>query len=378
MKLPLNDIANLTNDQSATATINTNFDAIETAFDNTLSRDGTAPNQMGASLDMNSFKILNLPNPTGPLDPVRLTDIAAISGGTLSPLPAGGVTGSFLRKNSGADYDFNWSTSLTVATGKTLTANNSLTLAGTDGTTMTFPGSSDTVVTLAATQTLSNKTLASPSITGSATVTSSSSNALAVGPNGTTNPVLQVVGSTASQATGIQVVGNAAGGGGGIVAISSATNEPLILNAKGTSPVSIAGISSGGVLLCGGGGATTAAGAILSSSASGGVGYSTGAGGAVTQITGRTTGVTLNKTTGAITLFAAAPAVGTWVSCTVTNSTVAATDVVHVAVKSGTNTYIAHVTATAAGSFQLSFTSIVGTTSDSPVINFAVIKGVTS
>jgi hypothetical protein len=70
--------------------------------------------------------------------------------------------------------------------------------------------------------------------------------------------------------------------------------------------------------------------------------------------------------------------VGTWVSFTVTDSAVAATDVVHVAFKSGTNTYIGHVSAVAAGSFQISFTSIAGTASDSPVISFVVIKGVTS
>lgn len=112
------------------------------------------------------------------------------------------------------------------------------------------------------------------------------------------------------------------------------------------------------------------------SASTGNLGFATGAGGAVTQGTSRTTGVTLNKATGAITLFAAAPAVGTWVSATVTNSTVAATDTVIVSVKSGTNTYICHVTSVAAGSFQISFTSIVGTSSDSPVINFAVIKAV--
>jgi hypothetical protein len=46
-----------------------------------------------------------------------------------------------------------------AATGKVMTVNNSITLAGTDATTMTFPGASDTVAGLAATQTLSNKTL---------------------------------------------------------------------------------------------------------------------------------------------------------------------------------------------------------------------------
>ena len=38
----------------------------------------------------------------------------------------------------------------------------------------------------------------------------------------------------------------------------------------------------------------------------GSLGYTTGSGGAVTQATSRTTGVTLNKTNGAITLVSAA------------------------------------------------------------------------
>jgi hypothetical protein len=54
---------------------------------------------------------------------------------------------------------------LTIADGKTLTVDNSLELAGTDGTEMTFPSTSDTVVGLAATQTLTNKTLTSPTLT---------------------------------------------------------------------------------------------------------------------------------------------------------------------------------------------------------------------
>jgi len=59
-------------------------------------------------------------------------------------------------------------TGLVVASGKTHTVNNSITLAGTDATTMTFPGSSDTVVTLGATQTLTSKTLTSPTMTAPA------------------------------------------------------------------------------------------------------------------------------------------------------------------------------------------------------------------
>jgi hypothetical protein len=47
--------------------------------------------------------------------------------------------------------------SLSIASGKTLTGSNTLTLAGTDGTTMTFPTTSTTVVGLTDTQTLTNK-----------------------------------------------------------------------------------------------------------------------------------------------------------------------------------------------------------------------------
>jgi hypothetical protein len=117
-------------------------------------------------------------------------------------------------------------------------------------------------------------------------------------------------------------------------------------------------------------------GAVLSNNATAGIGYSTGAGGAVTQITSRTTGVTLNTVAGAITLFTVAPTLNAWVSFTVTNSAVAATDTIVVSVKSGTNTYIACVSAVAAGSFRITFASIAGTASDAPVINFAVVKAV--
>ena len=108
-----------------------------------------------------------------------------------------------------------------------------------------------------------------------------------------------------------------------------------------------------------------------------GLGYGTGAGGTVTQATSRTTGVTLNKPTGAITLVSAAGSTS-WQSFTVTNSLVAATDVVCVVQKSGTDKYMMHVTNVAAGSFQITFATTGGTTTEQPVFNFAVIKGSTS
>jgi hypothetical protein len=122
-------------------------------------------------------------------------------------------------------------------------------------------------------------------------------------------------------------------------------------------------------------GVLTFSGAVLSTG-TGGVGYATGAGGAVTQATSRATGVTLNKASGAVTMFTAAGS-ATPASFTVTNSTVAATDTIILNIKSGaSNTYFYFVTAVAAGSFVVTFWTTGGTASDTPVLNYNVVKGV--
>jgi hypothetical protein len=119
----------------------------------------------------------------------------------------------------------------------------------------------------------------------------------------------------------------------------------------------------------------TASGALTSNGPTSGVGYSAGAGGAVTQLTSRTTGVTLNTVTGAITLVSAAGS-ATPASFTVTNSAVAATDIIVVSQKSGTDKYEIFVTAVAAGSFVITSFTTGGTTTEQPVFSFAVVKGV--
>lgn len=96
-------------------------------------------------------------------------------------------------------------------------------------------------------------------------------------------------------------------------------------------------------------------------------------GGAVTQGTSRTTGVTLDKLGGAITLFSAAGSTS-WQTFTLTNSTIAAADVVHVTQKSGTDAYEIHVTKTLAGSCNITFRTTGGTTVEQPVFNFVVIQ----
>jgi hypothetical protein len=117
------------------------------------------------------------------------------------------------------------------------------------------------------------------------------------------------------------------------------------------------------------------AGITTSSATSAGIGYATGSGGAVTQLTSRTTGVTLSKLNGAITLFTAAGS-ATYQSFTVTNTAVAVTDNIIISQKSGTDTYIVLVTNISAGSFKVTFATTGGTTSEAPVFVFSVIKGV--
>lgn len=110
-----------------------------------------------------------------------------------------------------------------------------------------------------------------------------------------------------------------------------------------------------------------------------GIGYGTGtgAGGAVTQITSRTTGVTLNTYSGQITLVSAAGS-ATPASFTVTNSKVAAGDTIILVQKSGTDLLELHVTAVAAGSFRITFFTTGGTTTETPVITFAVVRAAAS
>src|SRR5437868_15030763 len=108
-KITLTDLANLQNENTAVNAINTNNAILETASDNTLSRDGTAPNTMGANFDMNSHQILNLPAPATANSPLRLQDLQTfIGGGTISTIPAGGLKRQVLTKNSTTDYDTAW------------------------------------------------------------------------------------------------------------------------------------------------------------------------------------------------------------------------------------------------------------------------------
>jgi len=137
-KLTVNHVGSLIDSTTAANTINGNFTAVQTAIENTVSRDGTTPNTMSAELDMNSKQILNLPAPVSPNSPLRLQDLSDfVDGGTVTNIPGGGTTEQVLSKASNTNYDTHWHTPLSsvglalpndfTVTGSPVTTTGSLT-----------------------------------------------------------------------------------------------------------------------------------------------------------------------------------------------------------------------------------------------------------
>lgn len=160
-------------------------------------------------------------------------------------------------------------------------------------------------------------------------------------------------------------IGSAAGFGGNI----KLTN----LEAVGTLAVTGASTLTGNV---------TCAGSIQSNNPTAGIGYATGAGGTVTQLTSRTTGVTINKLSGQITTNTTSLASGDEAAFTVTNSAVVATDVIVLSIASGTTSGDTKVSVNqvSAGSFRILVANLSGGAAETGavVINFAVLRGASS
>lgn len=109
-------------------------------------------------------------------------------------------------------------------------------------------------------------------------------------------------------------------------------------------------------------------------------GYSTGAGGAVTQATSKSTAVTLHKLCGQITMHNASMAAGVIVTFTLTNSTIEATDVIVINHVSG-GTIGSYLISPSAGAGSASIrvrNTSAGALAEAIVIRFAVIKAVIS
>ena len=109
-----------------------------------------------------------------------------------------------------------------------------------------------------------------------------------------------------------------------------------------------------------------------------GIGYATGAGGAVTQITNAATAVTLDKVCGQITTVALTTAAAAEEAFVVNNSNVDANDVIVVnTTYAGGGKPIVFVTNVGAGVFTVNITNVSASALDAVlVVNFAVIKSV--
>mgnify|MGYP001560028811 CR=1 FL=1 len=119
---------------------------------------------------------------------------------------------------------------------------------------------------------------------------------------------------------------------------------------------------------------------ILSSGPTGGIGYTTGAGGAQTQLTNKQTGVTSNTITTAITLNAESLAAGAITAFTLTDSAIAATDTVLVIHQSaGTSGAYTFNAFPAAGSAVISLrNNTAGALAEAIVLRVTVVKSVSA
>lgn len=150
-------------------------------------------------------------------------------------------------------------------------------------------------------------------------------------------------------------------------------NSRVAINYDGTRRISVdaSGLSVNGTI--------AVTGALTSTASTAASGYATGAGGAVTQITNAATGVTLSKPCGQITTVALTTAAAAEERFTVTNTLVAATDVIVLGTTyNGAGTPMLSVVKVAAGSFDIVITNVHAANALDAVmvINFAVIKAV--
>jgi hypothetical protein len=180
---------------------------------------------------------------------------------------------------------------------------------------------------------------------------------------------IAITGASALAARNIFCAGAACGGG------EIRQNVPVCIHDDGTQ-FNIVGPYSGGAVP----GNIAGAGSIKSSHATAGIGYTTGAGGTNTQSTSKATTVILNKATGELTLHNALLSADTSVSFTLTNSAVAAGDLV----------YVQHVSAGTAGAYGITALAAGGAAtvtvrnlhtaslSEAIVLKFMVLKAVTA
>lgn len=127
----LNRVVTFTNDASAVNTVNSNYTTITNAFTDVLSRSGGSPNQMLATLDMNSNQIINLPPPSTINSPIRVADV---TGGSTIVIPPTGTSGHvvpFLDGNNTWSGTNTFNGNVTISGGLSIGSFNNSTFTGT-------------------------------------------------------------------------------------------------------------------------------------------------------------------------------------------------------------------------------------------------------
>ena len=108
------------------------------------------------------------------------------------------------------------------------------------------------------------------------------------------------------------------------------------------------------------------------------IGYSAAAQGVVTQLTDKTTAVTLNKSAGRITMNAASLAGNTAVSFTLNNTLISANDTIIVCISGGATAaaYTVYVSSLATGSAVVTLRNLTaGALLEAVIVNYAIIHG---
>lgn len=279
-------------------------------------------------------------------------DLTNITGATLTNTTFSGIVNGLSAAAVGLDQVANESKA-TMFTTPTFTGNTitflSRSLTG-------FTGTGGVLVTSA------SPTISNPTFSG--TVTGLTISAADVGLGNVTNE------SKTTMFNNPTFTGTVSGVSKGAVGLGNVENTALSTWAGSTSITTIGSLTTN----------VQTTGSIRSSSNTSGIGYSTGAGGVVTQGTNRTTTVTLNRICGTITLSAASQAANSTFTFTVNNSTVASSDTVIVSTANSPNNYVywPWVTRVATGSFNITVYVLSGApNAEQPTINFAVIKSVT-
>jgi hypothetical protein len=293
---------------------------------------------------------------------IQNASAVAITGGTISGITfSGSITGAVL-------LDGTTVTGVTVNGGNLRLNGNTLSAVDTNGSITIAPDGSG--VTNIGNLSFNANLIASTDANGNINIT----------PNGTGVVVVPTIYATTLDtnvaAAGVTLAGTTLAADGTDADIS------ITVTPKGTGSVVVskADINGGTVdnTVIGGTVALAVTGTDVLATTSLGFIAGTGAGGTVTQITSKSTGVTLNKTVGQIVTHDESLAGNTGVSFTVTNSVVGANDVIVIHRASGGTAaqYTVRVDSVAAGSFVVQLVNDSGgALAEAVTLSFAVIKG---